>query len=107
MLVAKPSIEGASSPFVSRKTPSYQMVHGDNKYKGRVVFDDRGHQVRDQNWDIAMFQELSSAPATMEATKTCDLYGALPGHHVEQSDATQAYTQAVLTGTKTWVSLPP
>ena len=53
-----------------------------------------------------MFQELSSAPATMEATKTCDLYGFLPGRIIEQANATQAYTQAKLKGIKTWARLP-
>ncbi|MCP4242456.1 MAG: hypothetical protein GY772_18020, partial [bacterium] len=35
------------------------------KFKGRVVF--RGNDVRDENWEAAMFEELSSNPATMEA----------------------------------------
>jgi hypothetical protein len=45
------------------------------KYKGRVVF--RGNDVVEENWDIALFRELGSAPATMVAAKTCDLYGLL------------------------------
>jgi hypothetical protein len=61
------------------------------KYKGRVVF--RSNDVVDENWDIAMFQELGSAPATMVAAKTCDLYGLREGHVIENADATQAYTQ--------------
>jgi hypothetical protein len=73
------------------------------KYKGRVVF--RGNDVVEENWDIAMFQELGSAPATMVAAKTCDLYGLLEGHVVENADATQAYTQSLLGGTNAWVSL--
>jgi hypothetical protein len=74
------------------------------KYKGRVVF--RGNDVVDENCDIAMFQELGSAPATMVAAKACDLYGLLKGHVVENADATLAYTQSLLGGTATWVSLP-
>ena len=40
----------------------------------------------------------------MEAAKAADCYGLFPGHSVEQADA---YTQAKLGGTPTWVSLPP
>ena len=42
----------------------------------------------------------------MEAAKAADAYGLLPGHAVQQSDAEQAYTQAWLSGTETWVRLP-
>ena len=62
------------------------------KYKGRVVF--KANQVKDENWEVAMFQELSSSPATMEASKVADCYGIAPGHVVEQADAEQAYTQS-------------
>ena len=82
-------------------------LHADNplrKVKGRVVF--QGNQVRDENWEAAMFQELSSCPATMEAAKAADCYGLLEGHVVEQADAEQAYTQSKLGGTPTWIRLP-
>ena len=81
-----------------------EKPEGERKYKGRVVF--RGSDVVDEHWDIAMFQELGSAPATMVAAKACDLYGLLEGHVIENADATQAYTQSLLGGTETWVSLP-
>ena len=74
------------------------------KFKGRVVF--LGNQVVDHNWERAMFQELASCPATMAASKMADAYGCLPGHDQEIADATQAYTQAELKGTETWVELP-
>jgi len=79
--------------------------HPNRKFKGRVVF--QGNNVKDENWDVALFQELSSCPATMEAAKAADCYGLFPGHAVEQADAEQAYTQAKLGGTPTWVRLPP
>ena len=41
--------------------------HPDRKYKGRVVF--QGNDVKDENWDIALFGDLSSSPATMQAAK--------------------------------------
>ena len=74
------------------------------KYKGRAVF--AGDRVRDEAGQWAIFQELGSCPATMEAARAADAYGCLPGHAVEQSDAEQAYTQALLDGTDTWVRLP-
>jgi hypothetical protein len=74
------------------------------KYKGRVVF--QGNQVKDECWDVAMFNELSSAPASMEAGKACDAYGLLQGFCTQQADAVQAYIQAKLSGTPTWVRLP-
>ena len=74
------------------------------KFKGRVVF--QGNHVRDQSWDYAVFQELSSCPAAMEASRSCDAYGTMPGHDAMQADAEQAYIQAKLSGTRTWVELP-
>ena len=53
-----------------------------------------------------MFQDLSASPATMPASKAADCFGALPGHATEQADAVQAYTQAELKGTPTYVRLP-
>ena len=47
------------------------------KYKGRFVF--QGDRVVDQNYDAAMFHDLGSAPATMEASKAADFYGCVPG----------------------------
>ena len=76
----------------------------DRKYKGRVVF--QGSQVKDENWDNAMFSELSSSPATMQAAKACDCYVISKCNAIEVADAEQAYTQANLEGTKTWVRLP-
>ena len=67
------------------------------KYKGRVVFG--GNDVRDQNAEAALFQDLGSSPATMEARKFCDMYSLLEGHSAQQADAVSAYTQAKL-GTK-------
>ena len=65
-----------------------------------------GDRVKNQYGEAAMFQELSSAPAALEAAKFCDAYRMLDGHCVEQSDAEQAYCQAGLTGTPTWIRLP-
>ena len=39
-------------------------------YKGRAVFD--GSWVKDENYDVALFNELGSAPANMQAGKAVD-----------------------------------
>ena len=74
------------------------------KYKGRAVY--QGNNVRDQDGNWAIFADLGSSPATMEAARAADAYGLLPGHSVQQSDAEQAYTQAWLGSPGAWVRLP-
>ena len=60
-----------------------------------------------QNYDAAIFQDLGSAPATLEAARAADAYGCSPGNAIEVADAEQAYVQAEMEGTPTWISLPP
>ena len=43
----------------------------------------------------------------MDASKSIDAYGCLPGHAIEQADAEQAYVQAHLLGPPLYISLPP
>ena len=83
---------------------NYQTMTCVKKYKGRVVF--QGNRVVDQNMDEPQFQDLGSAPATVEATRLCILKGLLPGNKIEQADAQQAYIQAKLGGTETWAEIP-
>ena len=79
--------------------------HPERKYKGRAVL--QGDQVKDQNWEAALFQDLGSSPAAMEASRAADAYGMLPGHDIQVADADQAYTQSYLDGpVQTWVSIP-
>ena len=59
-----------------------------------------------QNYQHALFQDLGSKPAIMQAGKAVDCYGCLPGHDIDQCDADQAYIQTELTGTETCVALP-
>ena len=73
------------------KNPELAPDNPARKFKGRVVF--LGNQVRDQNWEMAMFQELGSNPATMGASKACDCFASLVGNAGGQADATAAYTQ--------------
>ena len=81
------------------------MEQEHRKYKWIVVF--LGNAVVDQHHDEATFGGLGSAPATLEAAKAADFYGCLPGHVVEVADGEQAYVQAEMKGTPTWVCLPP
>ena len=83
-----------------------ELAKGDpsRKYKGRVVF--QGNRVINQFYDAAIFQDLGSAPATLEAAKMADFYGCAPGQEVEIADAEQAYIQAEMKGIDTWVCLP-
>ena len=83
-----------------------ELAVGDpsRKYKGRTVFE--GNRVVDENYEQAMFAELGSSPASMEAGKIVDLYGSQPGFGKQQGDAKQAYTQALFEGITTWVRLP-
>ncbi len=79
--------------------------HPKRKFKGRVVF--QGNRVTNQSWEAAIFQDLGSCPATMEASKAADCYGLAPGNDVQIADAEQAYIQAELSGTPCWICLPP
>ena len=74
------------------------------KFKGRTVF--QGNNVRDQDSDHALFAELGSSAASMEAAKLLDAFGSQPGFSKAQADAIQAYIQALFAGVPTWLSLP-
>jgi hypothetical protein len=74
------------------------------KFKYRVVF--QGNNVCTQNYEVAIFQDLGSSPASMESSKSVDCFGCFPGHDIQQADAEQAYVQAELTGVETWVAIP-
>ena len=78
--------------------------HPDRKFKGRSVF--QGDRVVNQNYEVALFQDLGSSPATLEASRACDACGCAPGHGTQIADAPAAYVQADLKGTPCWVNLP-
>ena len=80
--------------------------HKDLKYKYRVVF--AGNKVKDQNFNVALFEDLGSTVATMEAVKCWDALGSTKGKSVMQADCTQAYIQAKFPDhvPKTWITIP-
>ena len=83
-------------------------------FKYRVVF--QGNQVKDQNWEVAMFSETASTPATLEASRIADIYSCFVGsetkngtpvkHTMQSRDVEQAYLQADLEGSDTYIMLP-
>jgi len=90
--------------FVVEKNSN--LFDGDErrKFKGRVVF--QGNNVKNQNWESAMFADLGSSPSSMEAGRIVDAFGMRPGNDIQQSDAAQAYLQAKIRGKPTWVIIP-
>ena len=91
-------------PISSEKGSGLLEGDPDRKFKGRCVV--QGNDVRDENAHAAIFQELSSSPATLEAAKSVDAYGCMKGNETQQCDAQQAYVQSELGGIETWISLP-
>eukprot|EP00969_Alexandrium_andersonii_P261805 11574175-Alexandrium_andersonii.AAC.1 len=52
------------------------------------------------------FRTCPSNPATVDAAKAADLVSLFPGNRGAHADAAQAYTQAKLGDTPTWVRPP-
>ena len=74
------------------------------KFKGRVVFE--GCYVKDEDNNWAIFSEIASCPASMEASRCADAFGLLPGHSIQIADGESAYTQAKLGGDLTYIRIP-
>ena len=83
-----------------------ELAKGDpgRKWKGRVVL--QGNNVKDQDANVAVFQDMTSSASLMVAGKFIDVIASLDGHSGSQSDAPMAYTQAELGGDETWIFLP-
>ena len=92
--------------FGIRGAKGSELKEGDpaKKWKGRFVI--RGSDVKDEYNDTAIFNGLSSSPATLEASKAVDAYGLIDGHTSSQCDAEQAYVQSRLGGIEIWVRIP-
>ena len=83
-----------------------ELAVGDpeNKFKGRAVL--YGSWVKDEHYEVALFNEMGSSPASMQAGKAVDCFGSQPGYCIQQADAEAANTQCELKGIPTWVRLP-
>ena len=79
-------------PICSEKGSGLPERDPDRKFKGRCVV--QGNDVKDENSHAAIFQELSSSPATLEAAKSVDAYGCVKGNGAQQCDAQHAYVQS-------------
>ena len=62
--------------------------------KGRVVY--RGDDTRDEYGAAAVFQDLQSNPASIQAANCTIAYGRLLGNKITSADAVKAYVQANL-----------
>ena len=88
---------GSLATIVVEKNAELPDGDPSRKFKGRTaVF--LGDQVKDQDSQTAIFEEMQSAPAAMEAGRVCDLYGCSPGNMLTTADGVQAYVQADLRG---------
>ena len=90
--------------FMVEKGAEFPAGDSRRKFKYRIVF--RGNDVKDQNWDVALFQEMASTPTTLEASRYSDLLSTFEGNSMEGRDVEQAYLQAALEGPDTYIQLP-
>ena len=95
----------------TEKNSELPRAHPSRKFKGRAVY--LGHNVRNQRFEWAVFQELGSNPPSMEAAKFLDAISCAKGYVCKAGDATSAYTQAYLktknkkgAPVENWVELP-
>ena len=91
--------------FLDEKNAELPDGNPAKKLKARCVF--LGDRVTDEGYVQALFTARASAPAAIEAARSVDAYACISDHDAEQSDVTSAYTQAFLSGTETWIALPP
>ena len=66
----------------------------------------QGNEVKDQDWNVALFQDMATAPATLEASRIANCYSCFPMNSIESRDVEQAYITAKLGGPVTYVQLP-
>ena len=81
--------------------------HKARVYKGRAVL--LGDNVKDEDFNWAQFQELSSAPAQLESINVINAVGCQPEYTIKTNDANKAYLQAYLEQPEdvtTYVRLP-
>ena len=66
----------------------------------------QGNNVKDQDANVAVFQDMTSSASLMVAGKFSDVIASRDGHPGSQSDAPMAYAQTELGGDETWIFLP-
>ena len=75
---------GSLHELCMEKGSELEEGNPERKYKGGVVF--LGDRVRDQNGQVAIFEEMASSPAGLEASKLCDFYGLLHPNYIHNSN---------------------
>ena len=88
---------------------TFRVVDFKTNIQGKSRF--QGNQVKDAEGVAAVFAELGTSASLMPASKLLDAVAMLLGCAGEQSDAVQAYTQALLyhgqkNAVETWIRLP-
>lgn len=73
------------------------------KFKYRVVL--RGNDIKEQSFEVALFQEMATTPTTLEASRFCDLLGLLEGTTTQGRYVEQAYLLANMKGPVTYIVL--
>ena len=64
--------------FMVEKGAEFPEGDERRRWKYRVVF--QGNNVRDQDWKTALFTDMQSTPATLEASRVADINACFPGH---------------------------
>ncbi len=91
---------GFSFGIMVEKGSEYSVGDVRRCFKHRVVF--RGNDVKDQDWNVALFLEMASTPATLEASRFSDMYSLLdPSHSTEGRDVDNCTCRLI------WRVLPP
>ena len=66
----------------------------------------RGNDIKDQSFEVALFQEMATTPITLEASRFCDLLGLLEGNTTQGRDVEQAYLLANMKDLAAYIVLP-
>ena len=76
--------------LIKEKNAGLPKGHPDRTIKGRCVL--LGNMVKGENFESAVYAEVASAPAAIEAARTLDAYSCIGSNVASQSDATPAHT---------------
>ena len=85
------------------KGAEYEPGDPRNKFKYRVGL--RGNDIKDQSFEVALFQEMATTPTSLEASRFCDLLGLLVGNITEGRNVEQAYLLADMREPATYIVL--
>eukprot|EP00959_Pyramimonas_sp_CCMP1952_P190839 3990909-Pyramimonas_sp.AAC.1 len=99
----KTSHIGRPPAILVEKNAELPEGHRNRKVKGRIVFG--GSDVIDQDQNAALFQVLSSCPASMQASMAADARGLFPGHDLRWADVRQAHAESLFGRAPAWVRL--